>query len=290
MAPLPGQFAGVGPVTGFNNPEPEAPPEIVHGGPADPFHGQWGEAAQPYSWQSQLTNYTGHSGPYGPENEFLGDENALVGMEAGQEGHDPYGDLTPHYGHAAPMNVTLSGALPSQYDAVNAQLVQGAENRSVNLGASRKYTTDELGDAQQDNWAQIWDVSDEPGKYPPGTPQTGYAQFGFGTNDRPVNPLRKVNSFGFNEGHHHRRFAVGSIPGNYMWMRPAGRPLIKTVAGPARPATGENSPFTGDDLGASFGIQGAVLVEVPTEYQPPPSPTLVAPVNYDEPSPSIPLW
>lgn len=291
MAPIPGYFPGMGPIRGFNAPKPEAPPEVVHGSPANPAHGEWGEAAQPYSWQSQLTNYTGHTGPYGIENELLGDEDALDGMPAGQLGHDPYGDLTPYRGHAAPMTVTLSGALPSQYDAVNQQLVQAAEIRSTDLGASRKFTLTEVGDAQQDHWSEIWDVSDEPGKYGAGEPHgSGMALFGFANNDRPVNPFRKINGYMFNMGHHHRRFAIGSIPGNYMWMRPGSRPMIKTLAGPARPAIGPDSPFEGDDLGASFGIQGAVLVEVPSEYQPPPSPQVAAPVNYDEPSPSVPLW
>lgn len=291
MAQVPRYFPGMGPIRGFNAPEPEAPPEVVHGRSVNPAHGQWGEAAQPYSWQSQLTNYSGHTGPYGLENGLLGDEEAIGGEPAGQLGHDPYGDLTPYRGHAAPMTVTLSGKLPSQYDAINEQLVQAAEIRGTDLGGSRKMSLTELGDAQQDHWQGIWDVSDERGKYGAGEPHgSGMAMFGFGNNDRPVNPFRKINAFGFNKGHHYRRFAIGSIPGNYMWMRPGGRAMIKTLPGPARPAVGKDSPFEGDDLGASFGIQGAVLVEVPSEYQPPPSPQVAAPVNYDEPAPPVSLW
>ena len=290
MTQLPGYFPGMGPIRGFNMPEPEATAEEVHGGPANQAHGTWGEQAEPYSWRSQLMPFPGHMGPYGPENQMLGDEYALTGMEAGTLGHDPYGDLTPYRGHAAPMTRTLSGPLPSQHDAINEQLVQAAEIRSTDLGGSRKMSLTELGDAQQDDWEEIWDISDERGKYPAGQPWTGYVGFGFGTNDRPVNPLRKINAFGFNMGHHYRRFARGSIPGNYMWMRPGSRPMVKSLPGPARPAVGKNSPFEGDDLGQTFGIQGAVLVEVPQEYQPPPSPQLAAPVNYDEPAPGIELW
>jgi hypothetical protein len=291
MAPIPGYFPGMGPIRGFVAPEPEAPPEVVHGGPVNPFHGQWGETAQPYSWQSQLTNFSGHSGPYGLENALLGDEDVIEGEPAGQLGHDPYGDLVPYRGHAAPMTVTLSGPLPSQYDAVNQELVQGAEIRSTDLGTSRKWTTTELGDAQQDSWQEIWDVSIEPEKYPAGSdPSRGSNLFGFGNNDRTVNGLRKLNLFGFGDGHHHRRIATGSVPGNYMWMKPGGRPLVKSLPGPARPAVGADSPFEGDDLGLSFGIQGAVLVNVPSEYQPPPSPQVAAPVNYDEPANPVPLW
>jgi len=291
MAPLPGYFAGMGPIRGYTDPEPEGTPEEIHGNPVNPFHGQYGEQAQPYSWQSQLSNYQGHMGPYGPENAVLGDQDALSGQEAGTLGKDPYADLTPYRGHAAPMTRTLSGPLPSQYDAINQQLIPAAEIRSTDLGASRKFTETELGDALQDRWQEIWDVETGEEKYPAGSRVgDGIVAAGFGNNDRTVNPMRKTNGFDFNAGHHHRRFATGSIPGNYMWMRPGGRPLVKSSAGPARPATGENSPFTGDDLGLSFGIQGAVLVDVPQEYQPPPTPQMVQPVNYDEPAPEIPLW
>lgn len=287
---VPGSFPGIGPITGHSDPVPEGTPEEIHGGPVNVKHSEPGETAVPYSWQSQLVNYHGRTGPYGPENQLLGDEDDIDGEQAGILGSSPYSDLVPYRGHAAPTNVTLSGALPSQYDAINAQLVQGAENRSVDLGASRKFTTTELGDAQQDHWTEIWDVSDEPSKYPAGLPYSDFSEFGFGNNDRTINPLKKVNGFGFNMGHHHRRFATGSIPGNYMWMRPGGRPMFKSLAGPARPAVGTDSPFEGDDLGLTFGIQGAVLQEVPSEYQPPPSPQLAAPVNYDEPSPGVDLW
>lgn len=285
----PQSVGGMTGLRGYTISQPEAPPEVVHGGPVDPAHGNWGEQAEPYSWESLLTNYPGHSGPYGPENQMLGDETALYGMDAGTLGKDPQGDLTP-YTHAAPMNVTLSGALPSQYDAVNQELVQGAENRGTDLGADRQNELTPQGYAQQDHWAEIWDVSQGDDKYGPNPNWNGYAQFGIGVNDRTSNPLRKTNEYEFDEGHHHRRYATGSVPGNYMWMRPGSRPMRKTVAGPARPATGQDSPFTGDDLGASFGIQGAVLVEVPQEYQPPPSPQIVAPVNDDSPAPPIPLW
>lgn len=287
--PVPAYFPGMQGIRGYNLGDPEATPEEVHGRPVNPSHGQWGEEAQPYSWQSQLTNYSGHSGPYGSEAGMY-DTADYSGLPAGELHQDPRADMVPYRGHAAPTNVTLSGKLPSQYDAINEQLIQGAENRGTDLGASRKDSLYPGGDPTQDNWAEIWDITDQPGKYPAGQPWTGYAAFGFANNDRPVNPFRKVNQYGFNMGHHHRRFAIGSIPGNYMWLRPSGRPEIKSLPGPARPATGENSPFTGDDLGASFGIQGAVLVQVPSEYQPPPSPQLGGAVNYDEPAPSVSLW
>jgi len=287
----PSGVTGITPVQGVRyTQEPEAPPEVVHGGPADPAHGRFGEQAVPYSWQSQLTNYAGFSGPYGQENGLLDEPSDYYGDPAGRLGQNPYGDQTPYRGHAAPANVTLSGPLPSQYDAVNFQLVQGAENRSVDLGASRSRTLTRFGDAQQDAWTEIWDVTQDHDLYGPAPAPVSVASGGYGTNDRTSNILRKENRYGFDEGHHHRRYANGSIPGNYMWMRPGSRPLVKHFAGVSRPATGPDSPFTGDDIGATFGIQGAVLQVVPSEYQSPPSPQLAAPVNYDTPPPGIALW
>jgi hypothetical protein len=92
----------------------------------------------------------------------------------------------------------------------------------------------------------------------------------------------------------HRRYAAGHLPGNYMWMRPQGRPLFKTLAGPARPAIGNESPFAGDDLGFAFSYDtGAVLQSTPQEYVPPPSPNVntYAPV-YDDPygTQAIEIW
>jgi hypothetical protein len=283
-------FPGMSGIRGYIDPTPEASAEEVHGGPANPHHAEVGEQAQPYSWQSQISNYTGKTGPLGPQNQLLGDEADMAGAPAGTLGSDPYSDLVPNRGHAAPMTVTLSGSLPSQADAIDHQLIQSADIHATNLGSSRKFSTTQAGDVQQDEWSEIWDVSDEAGKYPEGQKWNGFTGFGFGTNDRPVNPFRKLNAFGFNMGHHHRRFAYGSIPGNYMWMRPGGRPMVKSLAGPARPPVGEDSPFTDQDLGLTFGIQGAVLVEVPSEYQPPPSPQLVKPINTDSPAPGIELW
>lgn len=291
MPQIPTRFPGMGPIRGYSDPEPWATAEEVHGGPADPYHGHAGEQAQPYSWESQISNYQGSHGPYGLENGLLGDEYALAGEPAGVLGSDPQADLTPYRGHAAPMTRTLSGPLPSQYDAINEQLVPAAEIRSTDLGASRKFTETEQGDAQQDQWQEIWDVETGEEKYPAAQRWAGsIAIFGFGNNDRTVNDFRKVNRYDFNAGHHHRRFATGSIPGNYMWMLGKGRPLVKSMAGPARPAVGQDSPFTGDDLGMTYGIQGAVLTEVPTEYAPPPTPQMVQPVNYDTPAPEIELW
>jgi hypothetical protein len=57
--------------------------------------------------------------------------------------------------------------------------------------------------------------------------------------------------------------------------------MVKGLPGPARPPIGIDSPFAGDDLGQAFGINGALLQNVPSEYVPPPQPTLSASVVSD---------
>ena len=57
--------------------------------------------------------------------------------------------------------------------------------------------------------------------------------------------------------------------------------MVKGLPGPARPPIGVDSPFYGDDLGAAFSINGAILQNVPPEYTPPPQPNLAASIASD---------
>jgi hypothetical protein len=101
---------------------------------------------------------------------------------------------------------------------------------------------------------------------------------GFGSTDRTGNP-DGVNGYGFQNAHLHRRYATGSVPGNYMWMKPGGRPMVKTTPGPARPPIGDASPFTGQDLTLSFSTQGAVLANPAGDYEAPPDPYVAPPLS-----------
>jgi hypothetical protein len=111
--------------------------------------------------------------------------------------------------------------------------------------------------------------------------QAKSAGFGWGTRDRTQSFARQ-NEYGFDSSHQHRRWAMSPIPGNFMYLKPGGRPMVKGLPGPARPAIGADSPFAGDDLGQAFGINGAMLQNVPSEYVPPPQPTLSASIVADD--------
>lgn len=271
-------ISGLKPLAGINIIKDDAAfatPEQRSGGTADPYHGNVGERAEPYAWESQQTPGGTH-GPYGPENQLLDDEFWFL-EPAGMPSDDPdYDRNTPNItrSHGSVRNQTVSGPVPSQYEAVNKQ-IQQMSNHGSNLGTSRGMTNNSLGLAKQDNWLEIWEVDDGNSDLPSIGPQFSHQANGFGVNDAASNTARKINLFGYGAKHMHRRYAQSPIPGNYMWMRPQGRVLFKTMAGPARPPIGGNSPFAGQSIGSTFQYDnGAILQDVPTEYIPPPSPNI----------------
>lgn len=257
----------------------QATPEQRSGGVADPRHSNVGEVAKPYPWESNSTQ-AGDHGPYGPENQLLDDEFWFI-QPAGHEYQDPYFDHTPST-RAAPFPKGInSGPVPGEHpDAVAEQRRQSALIHAVktNAGARSINTVN----AFQDDWEEIWDVSPGSTDLQPIGRQAMSSGFGWGTTDRTQSFARQ-NAYGFDSAHKHRRYATGTIPGNYMWLQPGGRPLRKSLAGPARPAIGPDSPFEGQDLGAAFSANGAVLQNVPTEYTAPPTVNLAAQVTYDDP-------
>jgi hypothetical protein len=268
-------------LAGYNaisDPTPFATPEERMGGIASPFHAHKGEIAVPYSYQS-LAVPGARPGPHGLENQLFADPMWFL-ESAGSPEEDPYFDYNmPSLtrSHGSVKNVTLSGTLPSQADSVNLQTVQ-MNNKLSNLGTSRQLQNDRLGDVQQDNWQELWEINPGHDDIPDTTKQIAFQANGFGVNDAPSNAYHKTNYLGqWGEKHQHRRYASNSIPGNYMWLRPGGRPLFKSIAGTARPAIGEDSQFTGQDLGFAFSYDtGAILMDTPQEYVPPPSPNIVA--------------
>ena len=259
------------------NPSPFATAEDRMGGTADPFHSHVGETAVPYSWQS-LAVPGARPGPRGLENQLLADEFWFL-ESAGDPEQDPYfdynmPDLTRSHGSV--RNLTISGPLPSQDEAIVLQTRQ-MRNKSSNLGSSRKMTKTSHGDLAQDNWQEIWEVNPGHSDVPDTTKQIAFQANGFGVNDAPSNAYHKENLYDLGSKHMHRRFAWNTIPGNYMWLRPGGRPLFKSIAGTARLPIGPDSQFAGQDTGFAFSYDtGATLMDIPQEYIPPPSPNVLA--------------
>lgn len=263
----------------------QATPEERMGGTADPAHGQY--LAEPSIPRGSRIGPP--HGPFGPENQLLSDEFWFM-EGGGQPDQDPDFDYTPNT-HAGPWpKGILSGANTGDVgpDATASRLAQSYALHSLDKNAKARLQTDRAF-ALNDEWQTVEQLN--PGsdtlQEVPKQAKSGLA--GWGTTDRRQS-MERQNEFGFDSAHQHRRFAVGSIPGNTMWMRPGGRPLVKSFAGPARPPIGENSPFTGQDLGQTFGIDGAVLQNVPTEYVPPAQPNLAVPVTYPGDNDSYVEW
>jgi hypothetical protein len=273
-------MAAIGGLTGIAgyqvqiNRESQATPEQRSGNTVDPKHGERGEVARPYSWESQMTPGGSH-GPYGPENQFLGDPE-WVWQPAGTEWDDPDFDHTPST-HAAPfMRGTLSGPVPSAGpDDIARQLVQSWAVHGIDMGASSRLQTS-LQEPLNDSWDGYDNLN--PGNSDTAELPDQYksSSFMWGTTDRRQSFARQ-NEFGFDSAHMHRRYATGEIPGNNMWLRPGGRVMQKSLPGPARPPIGPTSPFAGQNMGQAFSTSGAILSSAPTEYVAPPQVNLVQP-------------
>lgn len=245
--------------------------EQVHGGSANPYHGHPGELDKPYSSQSLAVPGSGPA--WQPPDEGLIEDGSYFHplLTAGTLEQDPTSERAP-WTHAAPWPVDPIGDGSVSPDNTVRQLKMSAAIHAVNTGGKRNvqiFTMDPL----QDDWRELWEVN--PGHTDlttvPEQMKSGAAPGGRGHTD-PTQSHAKQNEYGYGSKHMHRRYAAGSIPGNYMWMQPGGRPLFKSLAGPARPPIGEGSQFTGNDLGQAFGIDGAVLQSPPVQYVAAPAP------------------
>jgi hypothetical protein len=271
-------LSGLATVQILENEQSQATPEQRSGDPADPRHQYRGQQARPYPWESRMVQAGGH-GPYGLDNQLLSspfEEWALT--PAGDESQDPTMDRTPSRRAAPWPKGIASGPVPSDGpDDIANQLAQSYEIHGTNMNASAKMILDSQGWAVQDDWREYGDERQGNTLQKPLPKQAVSSGFMWGTRDR-VQSMARQNEHGFDAAHVHRRYAQGSIPGNNYWMRPGGRLLYKTLAGPARPPIGPDSPFEGQDLGASFDPYGALLMAQPTEYVAPPQVSLAPPV------------
>jgi hypothetical protein len=274
---------GVNGITGFVNAQPEAPPFEQQGGPADPLHGNWGEQASPYPWMNiPMGPYPGSIDPLPGivSDQFLQGQP----LAAGQLGQDPTADQTPSY-HAAPFpNEGPNSSTPDQLDAIGRhvgsrrQLLQSLWIHAHNTGAGLRRLFDLTYGSKQDEWTGFYNDVQGEDLVPTIPGAVSYNAGGYGVNDHVSNTYAKRNTYGFDTSHRHRRYATGPIPGNTMWMKPGGRPMVRSFTGIHNFPT--SGAFAGDDPGATFGYQGAILEDIPAEYVAPPQVAL-APAAID---------
>lgn len=270
------QPPGVNGITGFINQAPQAPPEEISGGPVNPYHGHYGEQASPYPW----LNFP--MGPYpgliDPTPGIVDTTQQQPGANSGIIGQDPTADQTPAF-HAAPFpNEGPNSRSAEQMDMRGRaqgsarQLLQSLWIHAHNTGASLKRLFDLTYGSKQDTWVGFFNPVQGNDIVPqiPGSVSSNAG--GFGANDHTSNAYHKANSFSLNTSHRHRRYATGSIPGNYMWMNPSARPMVRSLTGQYKFQT--SGAFAGDDPGFAFSTYGAVLTATPPNYNAPPQPNL----------------
>lgn len=245
-------------LTGFTVDKPEASPEDRSGNAADSRHANVGEAAQPYSWQSLQTPGALAASP-GPEDNGLIEDDFYWSLTASQVEELPAGD-TAAWTHAGPWPADPIGDGSVGPDNAVRQLMTNAALRSLKVGPANRAMYRPWANPQQDAWREIWEVNPNSDDIPVATEQmkASLAPGGRGSTDRRQS-FAHQNSYGFDSRHMHRRFAVGHIPGNFPWMRPGSRPLVKSIPGPAKPPIGPSSQFAGQNLGEAFGTRGAIL-------------------------------
>jgi hypothetical protein len=298
---VPGPTALTG-LQGFVQSTPELTPQEQQGGIVNAAHGlAFWEQPSPYPWESNMAGMgSDAAAPIAP---YVGVGHLDDSLPAGHITQDPVGDYAPYRTHAAPHPVMLSGAYGMENQRPNGPggssdyLEQSDAVHSVDMNSSAMWEVGPAADPLQDDWTAFYDVERGQSNLTQPTPQmmSGGAPGGFGSRGRETTYARQ-NEYGFDSAHMHRRYATGSIPGNYMWMKPGGRPMVKTLPGPARPATGANSPFSGQDTGVGYypsGNIGGILADPATEYVAPPTPSGLVPVVQtpdDSYAPTVEFW
>lgn len=262
-------------LSGFVIEQPEAAPEDRSGDAADPRHAQVGEKAQPYSWESLQT--PGASAPITLplEGGFVDEGTETYWTFSASNVEDlPAGDTAP-WTHAGPWPDDPIGDASVQPDNIVRNLIKNAFLRSQKVGPANRAMYRPWANPQQDKWEEIWQVDPNDDMIPTASDQmkASLAPGGRGSTDRRQS-FAKQNEFGFDSRHMHRRYADGSIPGNVLWMRPASRPLVKSIPGPAKLPIGPTSQFAGQSPGLAFATHGAILENLPTPYVPPPMPNV----------------
>lgn len=271
---------------GFVKTKPEATAEQVQGGFVDPAHAKPGEDASSYPWEQYPGQGMPH-GPYGLDNDLLGGADfCSYAAPAGALEQDPTADLQP-VTRAAPW----PKGVPSQVDPDGTEhwREQQLGIHASAMGGSREALFIPTAHAKQDEWKDFYEV--EPGQSNqveiPG--QIKGSAGGWGSRDR-VQSFAGQNEYGFDSAHMHRRYAAGSIPGNYMWMEPGSRPMVKSIPGTAVIPVGPDSPFAGQDFGFPYDPQGAVLNTLPPDYTAPPEPELAASYPATQAESGVELW
>lgn len=254
------------------------------GGPANPAHSTPGYYGNPNVAGGQ--KLPSNMPQWGPANTQTDREDDYIDGNAAPQ--DPAGtgqfgtpgfDATPNT-HAGPWPKFLPPGLVGSVkpDAVALTAEQSGILHSDGLtGSSKPWLNHQ--DPLQDEWQEYWNPEDKiPNMLDPNvSKQSGRVVGGWFSTDATGNPDgHNENTMG--NAHMHRRWSAGSVPGAYMWMKPAGRPMVGIVPGPARPPVG-TGPFEGQDIGSGYEAYPGILQHPAGAYEAPPDPYQPAPLS-----------
>lgn len=279
-------ITGIAPLNGFYSYMNEADPFKRFGYPVNPAHGSGmgGTVVQPGTQGQQYPSQTLQWGPDNTQADRDGDyiDNLPEPQTAagfGQPG-TPGFDATPNT-HAGPWPKFLPPGLVGSVkpDAVALTAEQSGMLHADGLTGSYKPSIQGGSSPQQDDWQEYWNPDDNvpPMLDPNVSKQSGRVVGGWFSTDATGNPDGH-NQYTMGNSHMHRRWSAGTVPGAYMWMKPAGRPIVGIVPGPARPPVG-TGPFEGQDIGSGFQAYPGVLQHPAGAYEPPADPYQPAPLT-----------
>lgn len=233
------------------------------GGPEDHSHYTW-EDPPAFPWL--MIQEQGFEAPPDP---VLG-----VGYVPGQlpPGTDPslYASPTETGSHTAPWpSFSIDDFSPRDTDqaAIRAQLNQ--DLRAADAGQADAFT-------HRGDLARPWDRHDAEYVSAGQTDLQGVPNQLRGNLGRDrVQGYAPVNQDGFDSAHVLMPEASTELAGAYLWLTPNKRPVVVRQAGVRYWPTGSDSPFEGQQLGGGLGdTTGAVILDAPPAYAPPPEPEL----------------
>lgn len=254
-------------LTGFGPqviPDPGATAEEIHGGPANPAHGQyaWGEISRA-PWQSY----------YGQDPaDAAAAPGDLIGLAPGSlpAGTDPgaYRDPTSTGSHGAPWpSIGIdNGDVRSRELAAQRQSANQDLHAAPDTSMLRRIGTELVANQQMELTTEADYVSSGESLLQP-VPNQLRGNFGF---DR-IQGYAPINGYGFDSAHVRRPRRTGTIPGNFAWLTGSQRPMVVTFAGRQTWPVAAGSPFEGQQPGAG-SVDGSALTGLPPTYTPPQTP------------------
>lgn len=274
------------------DPQPQADPIEMQGGPVDPGHS--GQGLQPGPFPYDIPQWgTEVMGPYGTDSMLVAEEETFPTFGAGSvtQTGDPEFDYTPYQTHAAPWPRDPFGDGSMSPENTARQLIQSAAIHAVKTNASGKMIYASGLYPGNDEWVEYQSTTPGTSLQPEGVPQSvGTTVGGFGSRD-VVNSRAPQNQYGFDSAHLHRRVRTGGVEGNFMWMKPGSRPLVRNLPGAMRLPVGQVSPFAGQNVQEAYAPGAGVLTEIPPDYTAVPQPLTQALPQIDGgPQPGFEEW